>query len=103
MGEAPPLDEEEFRRWRDALGRGPWGHDLVRLGEMIGETGVELPEQLNDSLRRLGRHFIPARYRNAHAAGPPASHYGRSDPDEAISDADSALRFVDAIWSSVRG
>src|SRR5687768_10772741 len=43
------------------LGRGPWGHDLVRLGEQIAETD-ELPVQVGDALRRLSRHYIPARY-----------------------------------------
>ncbi|HYU57209.1 MAG TPA: HEPN domain-containing protein [Actinomycetota bacterium] len=137
----PPLDEEEFRRWRDeagralegarvqagaglhnwacfaaeqaaqlalkallhGLGRGPWGHDLVRLGELAGEAGLVVPEALAGRLRRLGRHYIPARYPDAHAAGPPSAHYASTDSDEAAEDAGEVLSFVDRTWKELHG
>src|SRR6266536_6433348 len=106
MGE-PPVDRDEFARWRSeadaalrgarlqadallhnwacfaaeqaaqlavkgllhGLGRGPWGHDLVRLGERAREA-MEVPERVAAALRRLSRHYIPARYPDAHPAGP---------------------------------
>jgi HEPN domain-containing protein len=79
------------------LGRGPWGHDLVRLGEQLAEVD-EVPGPVRDALRRLSRHYIPARYPDAHPSGPPGLHYGRSDSDEALVDAALALGHVDAVW-----
>lgn len=85
------------------LGTGPWGHDLVRLGELVREARLDLPENVAAVFRRLGRHYIPARYPDAHASGAPASHYGASDSDEAIIDAERILRFVDDVWGSLDG
>src|SRR5919204_4944936 len=61
------------------LGRGPWGHDLVRLGESAAAAGLEIPANEVDAMRRLGRHYIPARYPDAHASGPASAHYGERD------------------------
>ncbi len=85
------------------LGRGPWGHDLLRLGEAFREAGVEPTDRVLDRMRRLGRHYIPTRYPDAHASGPPAFHYGASDSSEAIQDAEAILAFVDRAWGSLRG
>lgn len=136
-----PLDEEEFRRWRDeadraleaarvqagaelhnwacfaaeqgaqlalkallhGLGRGPWGHDLVRLGELAAEAGVDVPADVAAALRRLSRHYIPARYPDAHPSGPASAHYGASDADEAVADALRVLEFADGEWERFRG
>jgi HEPN domain-containing protein len=134
MGE-PPVDRDEFARWRteadaalrgarlqaDALlhnwacfaaeqaaqlgvkgllhglGRGPWGHDLVRLGEQLAAVD-DVPDAVLDALRRLSRHYIPARYPDAHPSGPPGMHDGKSDSAEALADAASVLGLVDATW-----
>lgn len=80
------------------LGRGPWGHDLVRLGELATAWGVALREEVLDAMRRLGRHYIPARYPDAHPSGPAAAHYAASDSAEAIRDAESVLDAVDEAW-----
>jgi HEPN domain-containing protein len=85
------------------LGRGPWGHDLPRLGDRLREAGVDVPSETADAMRRLGRHYIPARYPDAHASGPPGTHYGASDSEEAIVDAEGILAFVDRSWESLRG
>jgi HEPN domain-containing protein len=85
------------------LGRGPWGHDLVALGSRVEDAGLSLPGDLEDRLRRLGRHYIPARYPDAHPSGPPGVHYGEADAAEAIADAEAILRFVDRAWGSLRG
>lgn len=82
------------------LGRGPWGHDLVRLGEQIAETD-EVPVQVGDAMRRLGRHYIPARYPDAHPSGPPGIHYAESDSAEALTDASRVLSYVDRIWKGL--
>jgi HEPN domain-containing protein len=85
------------------LGRGPWGHDLIRLGESAREAGLDIPSEVADGLRRLGRHYIAARYPDAHASGPPGPHYGETDARQALDDAESVLRFVDEAWRSLRG
>lgn len=83
------------------LGRGPWGHDLVRLGELAEAAGVGFPPDVLDAMRRLGRHYIPARYPDAHPSGPAAAHYAEADSAEAIRDAEAVLRAVDEAWRSL--
>lgn len=141
MASAPPLDHDEFRRWREeaeralagarlqadadlfnwacfaaeqaaqlavkallhGAGRGPWGHDLVRLVEAAGAAGLRVSADAADAARRLSRHYIPARYPDAHPSGSPAAHYGRADADEAVRDAELLLVFVDASWEGLGG
>lgn len=79
------------------FGGGPWGHDLVRLGERAVEMGLELPVEIFDALRRLGRHYIPARYPDAHPSGPAGDHYGEPDWIDARADAMLVLEFVDGL------
>lgn len=138
---APPLDDEEFRRWREeadralesarresaagahnwscflaeqsaqlavkallhGLGRGPWGHDLMRLGREASEAGVTVPSELDDAFARLSRHYIPARYPDAHPGGSAASRYRAADSAEAIADAERVLAFIDRTWKELRG
>jgi HEPN domain-containing protein len=83
------------------LGRGPWGHDLVRLGELAGAAGVDFAPGVLDAMRRLGRHYIPARYPDAHPSGPAAAHYAEADSAEALRDAETVLDAVDQAWSSL--
>src|SRR6266571_7513686 len=78
-------------------GAAPWGHDLEVLGRRLADAGIDVPVPVSDALARLGRHYIPARYPDAHALGPAASHYRRSDADEASGDAKVILRFVDNV------
>jgi HEPN domain-containing protein len=84
------------------LGRGPWGHDLPRLAAMLEAAGIELPTDSGDAARRLGRHYIPARYPDVHAAGTAAEHYGPADAEEAIGDSEALIEFVDRTWDEVR-
>ena len=85
------------------LGRAPWGHDLVHLGGMAQDAGLEPPETVADALRRLSRHYIPARYPDAHPSGPPGMHYGASDAKEALRDAGKVLDFADRTWEMLNG
>lgn len=85
------------------IGRGAWGHDLVYLGEMLGDGGITVSSEVGGRLRRLGRHYIPARYPNAHPAGPAGAHYGDADSTEAIEDAEEVFRFVDGAWEALHG
>lgn len=85
------------------LGRAPWGHDLIRFGELARDAGIDPPPDVGDRLRRLGRHYIAARYPDAHASGPPGPHYGEADSRQALDDAETVLRFVDEAWSGLHG
>ncbi len=86
------------------IGKAPWGHDLVRLmavlEEEVGEVGRHLPEA---AARRLSRHYIPARYPDAHPQGTPGMHYGPEDAEEALRDAEDIIETVDRLWEDVSG
>ena len=83
------------------LGLGPWGHDLVGLGERLGGAGLEIPAPVHDALLRLSRHYMPARYPDAHAAGSPGERYGASDAAQALDDARAVLSLVDTAWDDL--
>jgi HEPN domain-containing protein len=83
------------------LGLGPWGHDLLALGERLAEAGLEIPDHVHDALLRLSRHYMPARYPDAHAAGSPGDRYGPADAEQALDDARSVLALVDTAWDDL--
>lgn len=83
------------------VGAAPWGHDLVRLGDLVNEKELALDPDVADAVRRLARHYIPSRYPDAHASGTVAEHYGASDASSAIEDAELVLAFADRIWSEL--
>ena len=82
------------------LGKGPWGHDLDELVRLLGEAGLDISPEIEAAATRLGRHYIPARYPDAHAAGSPGRHYRQSDWDQARADTSSLLKVVDGLWES---
>jgi HEPN domain-containing protein len=84
-----------------ALGLGPWGHDLVGLTERVGDAGLEIPQAIHDAVLRLSRHYMPARYPDAHAAGSPGDRYGASDATQALEDARSVVELVDGAWDGL--
>jgi len=83
------------------LGRGPWGHDLEGLTEAVGEAGVELSGETRAAARLLARHYIPARYPDAHPAAAPGSRYVAEDSASALAAAETLLAFVDRTWESL--
>jgi HEPN domain-containing protein len=82
-------------------GAGPWGHDLVRLGEAASNAGFLLPDPVVAALRRLARHYIPSRYPDAHPGGSPGERYGVTDARDAIADSRIVLEFVDETWAAL--
>lgn len=85
------------------LGRAPWGHDLLRLGQEAEAAGLHASSDVQDALARLARHYIPARYPDAHAAGPASARYRASDSAQALADAEQVFAFVDAAWRGLGG
>ena len=83
------------------LGLGPWGHDLLALGERLEEAGLEVPELVHEGLLRLSRHYMPARYPDSHAAGSPGDRYGSADSAQALDDARAVLGLVDEAWNDL--
>lgn len=75
----------------------------MRLGRDVVGAGIDVPAELDDALARLSRHYIPARYPDAHPGGSAASRYRPSDSAQAIADAERVLAFVDARWSALGG
>lgn len=85
------------------LGEGAWGHDLPELGRQFTDAADErLPEEVADALTRLSRHYIAARYPDAHPSGTPAGHFRRADAEQACDDAETALRYVQDVWQRAR-
>ena len=86
------------------VGAGAWGHDLVVLGRALADhAGTAAPEQVTAALRRLSRHYIPARYPDAHPSGAPGAHYGCEDADQALADLATVLQHVDGVWATLSG
>jgi len=86
------------------LGKGPWGRDLVRLGDRVREVAKDgWPADLDVIVRRLSRHYIPSRHPDAHPAGSPGGHYGPEEAQEAKRDAQRLIEAVDTIWTRLGG
>ena len=83
------------------LGRAPWGHDLEELARAVEQAGVELSAEVAGAARLLARHYIPARYPDAHPAASPGSRYVAEDSAGALEAAESLLAFVDRTWESL--
>lgn len=85
------------------IGAGGWRHDLVQLGEGVAAAiGDAIPPESAAALRRLSRHYIPARYPDAHPSGSPGRHYGPEDAQQALTDLAIVLQLVDDRWARLR-
>jgi HEPN domain-containing protein len=81
------------------MGVGAWGHDLVELGRSWSDALEEkLGATVLAELQRLSRHYIPARYPDAHPSGSPGAHYGEGDSAQAIADAEHVGVTVGQVW-----
>jgi HEPN domain-containing protein len=76
------------------LGQEAWGHVVARLlAELPAASSA--PTRLVDAARVLDTFYIPTRYPDSHAAGPPFEHYGPLQGEEALRHARDILAFVD--------
>jgi HEPN domain-containing protein len=85
-------------------GEEAWGHDLtVLVARATASLAPAWPSGLEDQAARLSRHYIAARYPDAHPGGPPSQHYRPSDADQALADAAELQRAVDGAWHALGG
>jgi HEPN domain-containing protein len=74
-----------------ALAQDAWGHVVARL---LTELPMEVPEGLIDKAKVLDGFYIPTRYANSHAEGPPFEHFGALQSDEALRYAGEIIEFA---------
>jgi len=76
-----------------AHGQDAWGHVVARL---LAELPLAIPDDLVDKARVLDGFYIPTRYANSHADGPPFEHFGSLQSEEAIRYAGEIIAFADS-------
>jgi len=64
-----------------SLGQDAWGHVVARL---LSELPVAVPDDIIEKAKVLDGFYIPTRYANSHAEGPPFEHFGILQSDEAL-------------------
>ena len=78
------------------LGVDSWGHAVSALLESLPAEAAVAPD-LIDAARELDRHYIPARYPNAHPQGAPYEFYARADAERAVHHAEQIIRHCAAL------
>jgi len=84
------------------LGRGPWGHDLVALTEMLRDAGIDVPQEVADRLAELSQFYIAPRYPDAHPSGGAGEHYTATQAARANELASGVLAWIDEQWELAR-
>ncbi len=85
-----------------AIGKAAWGHDLPLL---VDRATTELQEEwpgVPEVAEELSRHYIPARYPDAHPSGTPEDHYNSVSSKTAFDHVALVLDAVDAAWERLR-
>jgi HEPN domain-containing protein len=84
------------------LGGEAWGHSVTDLLKALPISGA-VETELLDTARELDRHYIPARYPNAHPAGAPFEHYMQGEAVRAVSNAESLIVFREGVLAQPEG
>lgn len=80
-----------------------WGHDLGPIERRVASVfGDDWPSGLVEPAMRLGRHYLPARYPDAHPTGAPDERYTPGDATAAHDDAVALVDAVDAMAARLR-
>lgn len=74
-----------------SLGQDAWGHVVARL---LSELPIDVPEDLVEKAMVLDGFYIPTRYANSHAEGPPFVHFGSLQSGEALRFAREIIDFA---------
>jgi len=84
-----------------AIGEDAWGHDLPQLLDRASLALEADWSAISDVGDELSRHYIPARYPDAHPSGTPEDHYNKTSTRLAFSYVDSILAVVDDAWRAL--
>lgn len=88
--------EKAVKALHESTGTEAWGHSVAGL-----LSGLEdVPEEVVEAARALDKHYIPARYPNAHPEGAPGDLYTAREADRALDDALTVLDHVRGRLSS---
>jgi len=68
------------------------GHGLRDMLSGLGHD-LAVPRPLMEAGRVLDRHYVLARYPDAHPSGAPHEHYSRREASQAVKYADQIVRF----------
>ncbi len=80
-----------------------WGHDLGPLERRAAAVfNPDWPPGLMEPAMRLGRHYLPARYPDAHPTGAPEERYTAGDARAALDDAQNLVNAVDDMAARLR-
>jgi HEPN domain-containing protein len=82
--------EKAVKALHEAEGTEAWGHSVAEL--IAGLPAV--PDRVSNAAKALDKHYIPARYPNAHPAGAPGDSYTRAEAERALDEAREVLDFV---------
>lgn len=88
--------EKAVKAVHQHLGVDSWGHTVSTLLEALPAAAAVSPD-LIDAARELDRHYIPARYPNAHPQGAPYEFYARPDAERAVHHAEQIIRHCAAL------
>jgi HEPN domain-containing protein len=70
-----------------------WGHSVTQLLGGL-PSSMQPTESLFDKAKELDRHYIPARYPDAHPEGAPMDYYTEKDADRAVAYSREVIDFV---------
>jgi HEPN domain-containing protein len=79
-----------------------WSHSVTPLLESLPES-MAPGTGLIDAAKELDRHYIPARYPNAHPQGAPYEYYTRGEAERAIGYAKRIIEFCAGILAESSG
>jgi HEPN domain-containing protein len=82
--------EKAVKAVHEAEGIEAWGHSVAGLVDALSDV----PERVSNAAKALDKHYIPARYPNAHPAGAPGDSYTRAEAERALDEAREVLDFV---------
>jgi len=86
--------EKALKALYQKLGAEAWGHSVFGLLQQLPARWAAVAA-LQDQAKELDKHYIPARYPNAHAQGAPYEYYTRGEADRAITQSEQILRFCE--------
>jgi len=85
--------EKAVRALHQKFGRDAWGHSVADLLEELRQD-LNVGDELIDLGKELDKHYIPARYPNAHPSNAPTTLYVLSEAERAVANAEKIIEFV---------